>query len=92
VLPERYPRVANRLALCWSDKVLTRRLFEELLTDQRGGRRGFPPPVRDELLRLRLAHSQPDRESASRTPPPIEGSRTSVSAGVPWAPGRELPR
>jgi hypothetical protein len=45
LLLERYPHVANRLALCWADKALTNRLFEDLLIDKRGGRKGF-------LLRL----------------------------------------
>ena len=53
----RYPRVANRLALCWPDAVLTQRLFESLLVDRRGTRQGFPAPVKLELLRLSRGHS-----------------------------------
>lgn len=53
-----YPAIANRLALCWSDPVLTERVFDDLLLDRRGGRRGFPPPVASDLLRLRLHHAQ----------------------------------
>jgi len=56
LLLERYPHVANRLALCWADKALTNRLFEDLLVDRRGGRKGFPPAVRAELLHLRAAY------------------------------------
>ena len=52
LLLERYPHVANRLALCWADKALINRLFEDLLVDKRGGRKGFPSAVRSELLRL----------------------------------------
>jgi hypothetical protein len=55
LLLARYPRVANRLALCWPDKGLTQHLFDDLLVDKRGGRRGFPPPVRAELVQLRGA-------------------------------------
>jgi len=55
-LCSRYPRVGNRLALCWSDAMQTERLFDELLTDRRGKRKGFPPPVAQELLRLRRFH------------------------------------
>jgi len=51
----RYPHVANRLALCWPDKRLTDCLLEQLLVDKRGGRKGFPAAVREELLRLREA-------------------------------------
>jgi hypothetical protein len=53
-LCECYPRVANRLALCWGDAVLTERLFKDLLNDRRGMqlRKGFPPLVQRELLAL----------------------------------------
>ena len=59
LLLESYPRVANRLALCWPDKRLTHHLFEDLLVDNRGGRKGFPSPVSAELLQLRRAFSKP---------------------------------
>jgi hypothetical protein len=49
---ERYPRIANRIALCWSDRVLTERLLDDLLRDRRGGRNGFPEPVHAELVAL----------------------------------------
>jgi hypothetical protein len=55
-LCSRYPRVGNRLALCWRDGAQTERLFDELLLDRRGTRKGFPPPVAEELLRLRRFH------------------------------------
>lgn len=51
-----YPRVANRLALCWTDPALTERLFDDLLMDRRGKRKGFPTPVAEELMRLRRYH------------------------------------
>jgi len=50
---ESYPRVLNRLALCWDDPVLAERVYDELLVDRRGKRRGFPPAVARELLALR---------------------------------------
>lgn len=53
-----YPRIANRLALCWPDPALTNRLFESLFLDQRGGRRGFPADVIAELVALRQLASQ----------------------------------
>jgi hypothetical protein len=49
----RYPRLGNRLALCWSDRSQTERLFDELLLDRRGKRKGFPPSVAEELVDLR---------------------------------------
>lgn len=54
-LCEHYPRIANRLALCWSDRMLTRQLLDQLLHDRRGGRKGFPAPVRAELVALSAA-------------------------------------
>jgi hypothetical protein len=54
----RYPRVANRLALCWSDPYLTEQVFDALLLSQRGKRKGFPPPVATEMMRLRAFHSR----------------------------------
>lgn len=51
-LCERYPRIANRIALCWSDQALTRRLLDDLLRDRRGGREGFPAAVHAELVAL----------------------------------------
>ncbi len=53
LLCERFPRVANRLALSWQDPSLANLVLDELLTDRRGGRRGFPPAVAAELSRLR---------------------------------------
>src|SRR5437764_490023 len=63
-----YPRVANRLALCWGDKVLGNRLFEDLLVDRRGGRKGFPPAVRAEIVALRMAYPRTSSIEASHTP------------------------
>lgn len=52
-LTQRYPRIANRIALCWPDRELAEQVFEELVVDRRGARRGFPPSIRQELERLR---------------------------------------
>jgi hypothetical protein len=48
-----YPRLANRLALCWDDPVLATKVLDGLLVDRRRGRTGFPPAVMQELIRLR---------------------------------------
>lgn len=61
-LAERFPRIANRLALIWADPAGTAAFLDELLIDKRGGRQGFPAPVADDLRRLR-AHSR-RREAA----------------------------
>ncbi len=47
-----YPRVANRIAWCWSDVELSSQLLEDLLIDRRGGRRGFGAAITRELQRL----------------------------------------
>lgn len=49
-----FPRVANRLALCWNDATLVSRVLDELVIDKRRNRAGFPPEVSQELIRLRL--------------------------------------
>ena len=67
-LMERYPRVANRLALCWSDAVLTARLLDTLLMDRRGGRKGFPPNVAVELVRMRRLYKAPAADAITSEP------------------------
>jgi len=68
-----YPRVANRIAWCWQDPLLTRQALEDLLVDKRGGRQGFPRVIVTELRRLRdfndrqgAAEAAPDRWEALR--------------------------
>jgi hypothetical protein len=55
-LSNRFPRIANRLALCWNYVDLVESVFNELLVDHRGGREGFPTQVANELLRLHAFH------------------------------------
>jgi hypothetical protein len=47
-----FPRVANRLCQIWNRPVEMDRYFEDLLTDKRGGRQGFPFSVALELTAL----------------------------------------
>jgi hypothetical protein len=54
----RFPRIANRLALCWADPALTVRLLDDFFLDKRGTRRGFPPEAMSELKRLRQVASR----------------------------------
>jgi hypothetical protein len=51
-LTSQYPRVANLIAVQWRDHRGAPELFDDLLTDKRGGRAGFPPAVRRDLLML----------------------------------------
>lgn len=48
-----HPRVANRLAAEWFDTLGSEALFDDLLHDRRGGRKGFSAAVQRELRRLR---------------------------------------
>ena len=48
-LASQYPRICNMIAVLWNDHRGAPQLFEDLLTDRRGGRAGFPPAVRRDL-------------------------------------------
>ena len=48
-----FPRIVNLIAMQWDDRGACASYFEELLTDRRGGRRGFPQNVERDLSRLR---------------------------------------
>jgi hypothetical protein len=52
-LATKHPRVANRIAQEWKEPSACRRDFDDLVYDNRGNRRGFPPDVLGELLALR---------------------------------------
>ena len=49
----RYARLANRLCQVWKDQAKCERLLDDLMIDRRGGRRGFPLQVANELATLR---------------------------------------
>jgi hypothetical protein len=59
-LCERYPRVANMIAAAWSRADARALALHSLLTDSRGGRRGFPVNVRREIEILFRSMSTPD--------------------------------
>jgi hypothetical protein len=63
VLCDYYPRIANSLAAMWEDTEGLRAYFDGLFIDRRGGRRGFPPDVLNDLrvLRYYLAASALDK-------------------------------
>jgi hypothetical protein len=52
-LLQRFPRIANDLARVWHDDTELPLHLDDLLTDRRGGRQGFPPEIHQELLMLR---------------------------------------
>ena len=51
---ERFPRIVNQFATVWADRKLCKLYFETLMGDDRGGRAGFGPDVRKEIVRLRV--------------------------------------
>lgn len=53
ILCREHPRVVNRLAAEWLDTLGIETLFDDLLHDRRGGRKGFGAPMQRELRRLR---------------------------------------
>jgi hypothetical protein len=57
-LCEQFPRVVNVIAQAWYDGAQGDALLKRLLTDERGGRRGFPAEVEAELRRLAMHRSR----------------------------------
>ena len=49
-----HPRIANLMAGGWGDPKSFRPYLDDLLTDRRGNRKGFPRDILRELLALRL--------------------------------------
>jgi hypothetical protein len=51
-LASQFPRIVNLIVALWNDLRGAPELFEELLGDRRGGRAGFPPAVRRDLVKV----------------------------------------
>lgn len=76
-----YPRIANRLAMAWGDKVEVEEIFADLLQDRRGQRKGFSERVRVEIERLQRFHQRklhvnypPLMVVRRRLPPNLDGN------------------
>ena len=52
-LSEQLPRLANQIADAWADPRRCLGAIDDLLSDQRGGRRGLPRELREEVVALR---------------------------------------
>lgn len=52
-LAVKFPRVANRLAEVWNRPPECERYLDDLMTDTRGDRQGFPPDVASDLEALK---------------------------------------
>lgn len=77
-LAEHFPRIANRLALCWRDPTLTLQVLDQFLIDRRGDRQGFPAAVREDLIALR------DLADTLRIRAGIDGLEVEELEGDPW--------
>lgn len=76
-----YPRIANRLAMAWGDKAEVEEIFDDLLQDRRGQRKGFSERVRVEIERLQRFHQRklhvnypPLMVVRRRVPPGLDGN------------------
>jgi hypothetical protein len=49
----RYARIANRICKLWPERLKCERFLDDLMTDHRGGRKGFPLHIANELATLR---------------------------------------
>ena len=52
---EQFPRVVNAVAAAWPDVAYSLQVLDHMINDYRGGRRGFPAAVQQELAAL-LTH------------------------------------
>lgn len=48
-----YPRIFNKIAELWGRPLLCEKYLDELLLDERGTRKGFPPDVAGEITTLK---------------------------------------
>jgi hypothetical protein len=62
-LAARFARIANLICIVWRDRLACRKYLAELLTDDRGGRKGFPIVVLREIEALQAYHAHMHRSS-----------------------------
>ena len=79
-LAARHPRIVNRLAELWADRHASAAALDSLAVDERGGRGGFSPAIRAELMRLHFLHRQ---LGASQAPGPASAASATVSQADP---------
>ncbi|MEO6064345.1 MAG: hypothetical protein ABIP49_01000 [Lysobacterales bacterium] len=78
-LASQYARIANAIYAVWGDLPACRTYLAELLTDQRGGRRGFPSAVLSEIELLQRYHAHVN--ASSKTNRFWEDSQLSLGDG-----------
>ncbi len=57
-LAEQFPRLANLIAVNWNSPHDCSAFISSLLVDQRGGRRGFPGDVSQDIQNLRMYYTR----------------------------------
>ena len=57
-MSEQFPRLANLLAANWNNPKDCSAFIYSLLHDQRGGRRGFPAAVMQDIVNLRVCYAR----------------------------------
>ena len=57
-LARRFPRIANSIAELWPRVARCEEYLDSLVIDERGNRKGFPPPVAHELTALRSHYAE----------------------------------
>ncbi len=66
------PRIPNRIARYWDSPQMMESIFDDLLADRRGGRKGFPAKVAAEL---RALHAHYRSLNASALKPPVDAEK-----------------
>ncbi len=57
-LATQFPRLANLIAASWGNTKECSAFIYSLLHDERGGRRGFPPEVMEDIINLRVYYAR----------------------------------
>jgi hypothetical protein len=57
-LAVQFPRIANLVCAVWADPLACRKYLAELITDDRGGRKGFRSTMLREIETLQAYHAQ----------------------------------
>lgn len=81
-LAARHPRVVNRLADVWADSRAAADVIDTLMIDQRGGRTGFSPAIRAELMRLQYLQRKLVSNMA-RSGTPASAPSTAAAQALP---------
>ncbi|MEO7338883.1 MAG: hypothetical protein ABIV63_20105 [Caldimonas sp.] len=79
---ERFPRIVNQFAIVWADRKLCKVYFETLMGDDRGGRAGFGPEVRKEIVRLRVFYETTMSDASAEQDWKVRASATPIVRAI----------